>query len=192
MHRVLDAPRAVFKIESGDRWTPATKAYVGHRSQPIYIAVAGDAADAVAEIRGVDRAIFAAARRSSYDPDDMQALIEQVGADSWISFNDVRSVVGKPSSRTARPELANTFLRHDEDAPPTPLEHHDSRAVGAGPLRVQAMIHLWERHQDRPNLSLEADDEYLDTEEISALLREIERTVIDLARAEHAKFETLR
>ena len=192
VHRVLDAPRAVFKIECGNRWTPATQAYVGHRSQPIYIAVAGDAADAVAEIRGVDRAIFAAARRSPYDPDVMQALIEQVGADSWISFNDVLSVVGKPSPRTVRPELADAFLRHDADAPPTPLEHHDSRAVGAGPLRVQAMIHLLGRHLDRPSLSLEADDEYLDTEEISAVLREIERTVIDLALADHAKVEAFR
>ncbi|WP_369174930.1 hypothetical protein AB5J49_46655 [Streptomyces sp. R28] len=190
LHRVLDAPRAVFKIECGNRWTSATQAYVGHRSQPIYIAVAGDAADAVAEIRGVDRAILAAARRSPYDPDVMQALIEQVGADSWISFNDMRSLAGKPGPRTARPELADAFLHHDEDARPTPLEHHDSRAVGAGPLRVQAMIHLG-HDQDRLYLSLEADDEYLDTEEISALLREIERTVIGLARAEHAKVEAL-
>lgn len=191
VHRVLDAPRAVFKIESANRWTPAAQAYVGHRSQPIYVAVAGDAADAVAEIRSVDRAIFAAVRRSPYDPDVMQALIEQVGADSWFSFNDVRSLVDKPSPHTARPELADAFLRHDEDAPPTPLEHHDARAVGAGPLRVQAMIHLL-YNVDRLNLSLEADDQYLDTEEISALLREIERMVIDLARADHTKAEALR
>lgn len=87
--------------------------------------------------------------------------------------------------------LADAFLRHDEDAPPTPLEHHDARAVGAGPLRVQAMIHLW-YNVDRLNLSLEADDQYLNTEEISALLREIERMVIDLARADHTKAEALR
>ncbi|WP_217208432.1 hypothetical protein [Streptomyces sp. AC550_RSS872] len=192
MHRVLDASRAVFKIECGNRWTPATQAYVGHRSQPIYIAVAGDAADAVAEIRSVDRAIFAAARRSPYDPDVMQALIEQVGADSWISFNDLSSLADKSSPRTARPELADAFLRHDEDAHPTPLEYHDSRPIGAGPLRVQAMIHLGGRYVDRLSLSLEADDEYLNTEEISALLRETERTVIDLARADHAKAEALR
>ncbi|WP_159049532.1 hypothetical protein [Streptomyces sp. NRRL WC-3618] len=53
------------------------------------------------------------------------------------------------------------------------------------------MIHLW-YNVDRLNLSLEADDQYLNTEEISALLREIERMVIDLARADHTKAEALR
>lgn len=191
MHRVLGAPRAVFKIECGNRWSPATHAYVGHRSQPIYIAAAGDAADGAAEIRSVDRAIRAAALRSPYDPDVMQALIEQVGVDAWISFNDLRPLGDKPGPSTVRPELADAFLRHDENAPPTPLEHDEPRAVGAGPLRIQAQIHLGS-HLDRLCLSFGVDDEYIDDTEMCAMLREIERTVIGLAHAEHAKAEAPR
>lgn len=186
LHRVLGAPRSVFKIECGNRWTPETMSYVGHRAQPIYVAAAGDADDLAAEIRAVDRAILRTATRCSpYDPDAMQALIERAGVDSWISFNDLRSLAAKPASNTAPPELDPAFLRHDEDARPTPLERHDARPIGVGSYRVQAMIHLG-TYWGRLRLSLEADDGYLDDSEIAALLREIERTVIGLARTCHA------
>lgn len=86
---------------------------------------------------------------------------------------------------------AATALHRMLDAPPTPLEHHDPRPIGAGSHRVQAMIHL-ASFGDRLHLSLEADDGYLDDSEISALPRGIERTVIGLAQTCHAGVESFR
>ncbi|MBR7836099.1 hypothetical protein KDL01_22675, partial [Actinospica durhamensis] len=46
----LGPPTTTFKVECANRWTNKTRAYVGHRAQPIYIAAQGTPTDPAAEI----------------------------------------------------------------------------------------------------------------------------------------------
>ncbi|MFC5665980.1 hypothetical protein ACFP3U_23755 [Kitasatospora misakiensis] len=184
IHRVLGVGRTVFKVECANRWSPTTRSYIGHRAQPIYIAAAGDTGDTAAEIRAVDRAIRTAARHCPHDPDAVQALIEEAGADTSIFFNDLRALATDPAPHTPRPDLADAFLHPDDEPPAMPLIHHDPNTVDSGPHRIKMAMHLTS-HEDRLTLSLAAEDIYLDATEVSALLHEIGRTVIDLAREQY-------
>ena len=184
LRRALGDEATTFKVECANRWTPKTKSYVGHRAQPVYIAAPGNPTDPPEAIRTVDQAIRAAARHCPHDPDAVQALIDEHTADPSIYFNDLRSLAADlgPSHPRLHSALPDAFLHPAPD--PTPIELHNPRPIGTGSHRIKLSVSLTS-YEDRLYLTLEADDAYLGLDELPALLRDIEQTVVTLARTEY-------
>ncbi|MDN0193990.1 condensation domain-containing protein [Streptomyces sp. S.PNR 29] len=99
---VTGKPGMTFRVPTSNRFTAATRSYVGALSQHAVITVDTTSGSFYDVVRGVDRGLRRAYSHARYDPDGLRRVIEEVEAarrepvDLAYLFNDLRDEDDKP------------------------------------------------------------------------------------------------